>query len=179
MSARRAAPRGSGGGGRPAGPRRPTHRAAAPGSARPPGGARSPRNFSTWPVRRPFPPTPSISLPLPGPGPRERLTGDDGDRGRGVPNLPRAELCAPAGKEGRAGGVEVPAGEGHLGGDWPRGFKGAGEAGGVPAPVRRPGWGRARAPPSRPRPRPRPAAPLLKTRAGFPGPGSAEPAPVT
>lgn len=93
---------------------------------------------------------PGLLMPRAGLG---RRTGDDGDRGRGVPNLPRAELCAPAGKEGRAGGVEVPAGEGHLGGDGPRGFKGAGEAGGVPAPVRRPGWGRARAPPPAPAPR--------------------------
>ena len=54
VRARRAAPRGSGGGRHPAGPRRPTHRAAEPRAARPPGGAQSPRNFSTWPVRRPW-----------------------------------------------------------------------------------------------------------------------------
>lgn len=47
LRACRTAPRGSGGGRRPAGPRRPTHRAAAPRAARPPGGAPSPKNFST------------------------------------------------------------------------------------------------------------------------------------
>lgn len=89
---------------------------------------------------------PAPPPPRPSPGPREQLTGGDGDRDSGAPTLPRAELCAPDGKEEGAGYVGVPAREGHLGGCEPRGLRRPGRRGRASL-VSRPGQGRVPAPP--------------------------------
>lgn len=174
VRARRAAPRGSRGGRHPAGPRRPTHRAAEPRAARPPGGARSPGNFSTWLVRRPWGRELSRSSRSPSSPPQPRPPRAAYRRRR----RPRqwgahsaARRAVRTGREGGRGWLR----RGPCKGGAPRRRRTARvkasweEGAGQPGQQARTGKGPCAA-------RPRSAAQLLTTRPGFPGPGSAEPA---
>lgn len=112
--------------------------------------------------------------PCPSPGPRAQLTSGDCDRGSGAPTRPRAERCARAGVGGEkgAGGVGVPAREGHLEGGDRRGLghpgRGRRESRGL-----QPLWAKVRAP----RPPPRGAA--AEGARGLPRPRVCGASPVT
>lgn len=100
------APRGRG----QAAPRAPPTALCAPRRA--PAGQPSPRNFSTWPVRRPLWPEPRWWRST-RPSFRSHLTGGHRNRGGGSPTWPYGEWCGPAWEEKRAATSGSPQGRGN------------------------------------------------------------------
>lgn len=101
------APRGRG----RAAPRAPPTALCAPRRA--PAGQPSPRNFSTWPVRRPLWFEPPRWWRSPRPSSRSQLTGGHRNRSGGSPTWPCGEWCGPAGEEKGAATSGSPQGRGN------------------------------------------------------------------